>query len=97
MINYSNQACCNHNLIVCSSALLSLPTPVSTYYTHYNNLCRFFRDVHGTIIMFDVSDKQTFINALSDRGSNRGKEKCWIKEVDFKAEDNNLPVKILGK
>ena len=47
--------------------------------------------------MFDVSRKQTLVNALSDRGSNRGrKQKSWIKEVDFRAEDDNLPVKILG-
>ena len=58
---------------------------------------RYFTDVHGTIIMFDVSRKQTLVNALSDRGSNRGrKQKSWIKEVDFRAEDDNLPVKILG-
>lgn len=58
--------------------------------------CSFFRDVDGTIIMFDVSDEQTLINALSDKGSKRGKGKCWLKEVDFKAEDNCYPVKILG-
>ena len=58
---------------------------------------RFFTDVQGTIIMFDVSDKQTLVNALSDRGSNRGRRrKSWLKEVDYRAEDDNQPVKILG-
>ena len=46
--------------------------------------------------MFDVSDEQTLTNALSDKGSKRGKGKCWLKEVNFKAEDNCYPVKILG-
>ena len=58
---------------------------------------RFFTDVQGTIIMFDVSKKQTLVNALSDRGSSRGRrQKSWLKEVDYRAEDDNLPVKILG-
>lgn len=74
-------------------------TPVLTV-SHFNIIIldyRYFTDVHGTIIMFDVSRKQTLVNALSDRGSNRGrKQKSWIKEVDFRAEDDNLPVKILG-
>ena len=47
--------------------------------------------------MFDVSEKQTLVNALSDRGSSRGRrQKSWLKEVDYRAEDDDLPVKILG-
>ena len=47
--------------------------------------------------MFDVSKRQTLLNALSDKESNRENQKCWIKVVDFRAVDKNYPVKILGK
>ena len=47
--------------------------------------------------MFEVSKKQTLLNALSDKDSERQNKKCWIKEVDFRAEDKNYPVKILSK
>ena len=56
----------------------------------------FFRDVDGTIIMFDVTNKQSLVNALSDSKCSKVKKKCWLKEVDYKAEDDHKPVKLLG-
>ena len=50
----------------------------------------------GTIIMFDVTNKQSLVNALSDGECSKVKKKCWLKEVDYKAEDDHKPVKLLG-
>ena len=56
----------------------------------------FFRDVQGTIIMFDLTNKQSLLNALSDKENKRKNHSSWIKEVNFKAEDEKFPVKVLG-
>ena len=63
----------------------------------FNYIHSFFRNVQGTIIMFDLTNEQSLLNALSDKENNRKGHTSWIKEVDFRAEDDKYPIKLLGE
>ena len=57
---------------------------------------RFFRDVSGALIVFDVQDKKSFLRAISDQPSHDGMlAKSWYKEVNHRCGDVP-PVKVLG-
>lgn len=47
--------------------------------------------------MFDVTNKQSFINLISDKDNSRKIKRSWRKELMFKAIDSKHPVMVLGK
>ena len=47
--------------------------------------------------MFSISQRQSFINLVTDRENTRGCKKSWIKVLNYKAEDSKHPVMILGR
>lgn len=50
----------------------------------------------GAIMMFDVTNKQSFINLVSDENNSRQIKRSWMKELKFKAKGDKYPVMILG-
>ena len=51
----------------------------------------------GAIMLFDVTNKQSFTNLVSDEGNSRQSKRSWMKELQFKAKGDKYPVMILGK
>ena len=47
--------------------------------------------------MFDVTNKQSLINLVSDEDNSRKIKRSWMKELMFKAIGNKHPVMVLGK
>lgn len=47
-------------------------------------------------MMFDVTNKQSFINLVSDENNSRQIKRSWMKELKFKAKGDKYPVMILG-
>lgn len=50
----------------------------------------------GAILLFDVTNKQSFVNLVSDKDNSREIKRSWMKELKFKAKDDKHPVMILG-
>ena len=50
----------------------------------------------GAILLFDVTNKQSFVNLVSDKDNSREIKRSWMKELIFKAKDDKYPVMILG-
>ena len=50
----------------------------------------------GAILLFDVTNKQSFVNLVSDKDNSRQIKRSWMKELIFKAKDDKYPVMILG-
>jgi hypothetical protein len=46
--------------------------------------------------MFDVTNKQSLINLLSDKDNSRKIKRSWRKELMFKAIDSKHPMMVLG-
>ena len=56
-----------------------------------------FELADGAILMFDVTNKQSFINLVSDKDNSRKIKRSWMKELKFRAIDSKHPMMILGK
>ena len=63
---------------------------IMSFYSH-------FESADGAILMFDVTNKQSFINLVSDEDNSRKIRRSWMKELMFKAIGNKHPVMVLGK
>ena len=50
----------------------------------------------GAVMLFDATNKQSFINLVSDEGNSRHSKRSWMKELKFKAKGDKYPVMILG-
>ena len=57
----------------------------------------YFESADGAILMFDVTNKQSFINLVSDEGNSRKIGKSWMKELMFKAVDYRHPAMVFCK
>lgn len=47
-------------------------------------------------MLFDVTNKQSFVNLVSDEDNSRRIKRSWMKELKFKAKGDKYPVMILG-
>ena len=50
----------------------------------------------GAIMLFDVTNKQSLVNLVSDEDNSRQIKRSWMKELKFKAKGDKYPVMILG-
>lgn len=50
----------------------------------------------GAILLFDVTNEQSFVNLVSDDNNSRQIKRSWMKELMFKAKGDKHPVMILG-
>ena len=50
----------------------------------------------GAILLFDVTNEQSFVNLVSDENNSRQIKRSWMKELRFKAKGDKHPVVILG-
>lgn len=56
----------------------------------------FFRNADAAVIVFDVSRKETFENAIKDTSEKREDFTSWVKETKHRLDDSRHTVTILG-
>jgi len=60
-------------------------------------VCRFFRQADAALVAFDISERESFLNATKDRSEDVYEFTTWLKEVRLRVDDSRAPVIILGK